>query len=323
MKENLQRSIQFEDEEILAGLKFKMQYLGCGEELRCGGTDHEIANVIHDIHALYARNNTKPSKARAVVVFVDSEKISVFDENEDEMLLTLSLVYVKDVTACLNQTPYSKTCVLVAKQYNDPLYKAFVFYCKTTARAADFYNFTRSAFQLGFKRMENESLSSCSLMESGSSESSSYTPDGSLRNEKFQEMEKNRNDYLDDEDGECDTLDEFSKNIPESQTLLNHDTDLFHLNNKDQSKRKGSIQRPQTVTICISNKNTKCTTYDKQEMKFNLNLGDSNNNANSSKIGDLVDTFGETSQYLIPNWLRNSYRKFRKMSDQRSACETV
>ena len=323
MKQKFKSAIEFQDEDIMAGYKFKMQYLGCGEQLKFGGTDHEIANVIHDIHTLYAAGNTKLSKARTVVVFVDAEKINLFNESEDEILLTFPLVYVKDVTTCLDQAPYSKTCVLVAKDYNDPLYKAFVFYCKTTARAAEFYHFTTSAFQLGFKRMENDSLNSASTANEESSTDS--TPNGSFKKANGQ-LEEAKNDgiaCLDDEDGECSTLSEFEKNCPESQKLLKSGIEHFQLKNKDQNHSKKSSQRQKAITVRFSDKANSFASHEKQEIKFNLNLGDANNNSNPSKMGAFVDTFGESSRYLIPHWFRNSYRKFRKMSAQRPAFETA
>lgn len=329
MKQNLKSPVRFQDEEILAGFKFKMQYLGCGEELKFGGTDHEIANVIHDIHTLYAERNTKLSKARTVVVFVDAEKINIFNETEDEILLTFPLVYVKDVTACLNQAPYSKTCVLLAKDYNDPLYKAFVFYCKTTTRAAEFYHFTTSAFQLGFKRMENDSLNSGSTADEETLESSSNsTPNASSTKANGQQLREAENDEiapagLDDNDGECDSPQEFGKHSPESEKLLNSGTEFLQLKNKaDQRQSKKSSQRQQTVTVRLSNKDSSFVRHEKQEIKFNLNLGDENNNVNPSKIGVFMDTVGE-SRFLIPYWFRNSCRKFRKMSGQRPSCETA
>lgn len=325
MKQNLKDSIHFEDEEILAGFQFKMQYLGCGEELKFGGTDHEIANLIHDIHALYAGKNTKPSKARTVVVFVDAEKINIFNETEDDILLTFPLVYVKDVTTCLDQAPYSKTCVLLAKENNDSLYKAFVFYSKTRARAAEFYHFTRRAFHLGFKKIENDSLNSASTANEEIVESSSnQTLDESFRkaNKQPEEAKNNREAGIDDEDGECDSLSELGKNFPESQKLLNSGTEFLHLKNKEQGKNKKSGLQQRTITVRLSNKESGFAKHEKQEIKFKLNLGDDNNNLNPSKIGVIMDTVGESSRYLIPNWFRNSYRKFRKMSGQRPACES-
>ena len=328
MKQNLKESINFEDEEILAGFQFKMQYLGCGEELKFGGTDHEIANVIHDIHALYVGKNTKPSKARTVVVFVDAEKINIFNEAGDDMLLTFPLVYVKDVTTCLDQAPYSKTCVLLAKEYNDSLYKAFVFYSKTRARAAEFYHFTRSAFELGFQKIENDSLNSASTAnEENFESSSSQTLAESFRkaNTQAEEDKNNREAGTDDADGECDSVSEFGIKFPESQKLLNSGTEFLHLKNKvkDQGKNKKSGLHQRTITVRLSNKESTFAKHEKQEIKFKFDLGDSNNNLNPSKIGVIMDTVGESSRYLIPNWFRNSYRKFRKMSGQRPAsCET-
>ena len=311
---NSTMKFQFKDDDILVGLKFKMQYLGCGEELRFGGTDHEIANVIHDIHTLYSGRNTKLSKARSVVVFVDTVKINIFNENEDELLLTFPLVYVKDVTTCLEQAPYSNTCVLVARQYNEPLYKAFVFYSKSPARASKFYHFTTSAFQLGFKRMETftEGLDSNSTAEEPSSECS--TPNGSVKklNGDFDGAKNCARACFDEEDGDCDSLSEFGKGFPESEKLLKSGIQVFPLKAKGKKKKV----RKQTITVQISNnENDSFEKREKRRIKFNLNLGDESN-LNPSKFGGYMDTIGESSRFLIPHWFRNSYMKFRKIGSR-------
>ena len=323
---------ELQDEHILAGLKFKMQYLGCSEELKLGGTDHEIANVIHDIHTLYAGRSGKLSKARNVVVFVDAEKIIIFDKTEDDILLTFPLVYVKDVTVtCRKQgAPYTKTCVVVAKDYNDPLYKAFVFYCKKDKLARDFYDFTTKAFQLGFKRLENDSLHSASTANEESFESSSnFSPNYGSFNKPNAQLRMTKNDQmagLDNEDGGCDSLHDFKNNPHEMQRLLDSgqcNSEVLRLKSKEESQSKNSSQRQREIKVSLSSKPNSFTRYEKQEIKFNLNLGEGNNNENSSKINTFVDTVGESSSYFIPHWLRNSCRKFRKMSTQRPANETA
>ena len=321
MKQNVKNPAPFRDEEIIAGFKFTMQYLGCGEKLKFGGSDLEIANVIHDIHALYSERNAKLSKARTVVVFVDAEKIIIFNEDEDEILLTFPLAYVKDVTTCLDQAPYSKTSVLVAREYNEPLYKPFVFYNKSTARTGEFYHFTMSAFQLGFKRMENDSLDSESTAhEIGESSTSSAcsTPNGRVRKSNGAKNGRPKSSPYDDEDGDCDSVQEFGKGSPESQRLLNAGNECLPMKNKATASRS-FLESQQSVTVRLSKSNDNA----KHGMKFNLNIGDQNNNDNPSKIGVFVDTVGDSSRLLVPNWFRNSYRKFRKMSNQLPSRETA
>ncbi|XP_028390798.1 uncharacterized protein LOC114515698 isoform X2 [Dendronephthya gigantea] len=315
MKQNEKNPTRFRDEEIIAGFKFTMQYLGCGEGLEFGGSDLEIANVIHDIHALYSERNAKLSKARTVVVFVDAEKINVFNEDEDEILLTFPLAYVKDVTTCLDQAPYSKTSVLVAREYNEPLYKPFVFYSKSTARTAEFYHFTTSAFQLGFKRMENDSLDSGSTADEigeSSSSSTSSTPSVSLRKSNATKIGRPKGNPYDEEDGDFDSVHEFGKSSPESRRLLNAHDECLQMKKKSKAAKSFSESR-QSITVRLSNNNGNA----KHGVKFNLNIGDQNNNDNA-----FVDTVGDSSRLFVPNWFRNSYRKFRKMSNQRASRET-
>ncbi len=142
------------NDKILVGVEITTQYLGSGKISQVGGTDYEIARVIYDIHSLYAKEKNKLKKARQVVVFIDSQRIDISSKKEDHVLANFPLTQVKDVTICLNEGPYSRTCVLVARENVLSQYKAHVFYCKTDELAHEFYELATLAFQLGFKLLE-------------------------------------------------------------------------------------------------------------------------------------------------------------------------
>lgn len=142
------------NDKILVGVEITTQFLGSGKISQSGGTDYEIARVIYDIHCLYAEEKNKLKKAREVVVFIDSQRIDISSKKEDHVLVNFPLTQVKDVTLCLNEGPYSRTCVLVARENILSQYKAYVFYCKTDELAHEFYELATLAFQLGFKLLE-------------------------------------------------------------------------------------------------------------------------------------------------------------------------
>ena len=142
------------NDKILVGVEITTQFLGSGKISESGGTDYEIARVIYDIHTLYAEEKNKLKKAREVVVFIDSQRIDISSKKEDRVLVNFPLTQVKDVTLCLNEGPYSRTCVLVARENLLSQYKAYVFYCKTDDLAHEFYELATLAFQLGFKLLE-------------------------------------------------------------------------------------------------------------------------------------------------------------------------
>jgi hypothetical protein len=142
------------NDKILVGVEITTQYLGSGKISQAGGTDYEIARVIYDIHCLYAAERNKLKKAREVVVFIDSQRIDVSSKKEDHVLVNFPLTQVRDVSLCLNEGPYSRTCVLVARENVLSQYKAYVFYCKTDDLAHEFYELATLAFQLGFKLLE-------------------------------------------------------------------------------------------------------------------------------------------------------------------------
>ena len=285
-----------------------MQYLGCSEELKFGGSDLEIANVIHDIHALYSERNAKLSKARTVVLFVNAEKVDVFNEDEDEILLTFPLAYVKDVTTGLDQAPNSKTIVLVAREYNELLYKAFVFYNKSTARTADFHHFTTSAFHVGFKKMKNDSLSTESTADEIGEFSSSII--SSKPNDSAQKSTSAINGWPkssphDEEDGDCNLVHEFGKSSPELQRLLNASNECLQIKNKVKTSRS-VLESKQSVTVRLSMGNGNAN----HRMKFNLNIGNQNNNDNLLKVGTFADKVDSSWRLLAPNYFINSYGTF-------------
>ncbi|XP_046861329.1 uncharacterized protein LOC124454596 [Xenia sp. Carnegie-2017] len=131
-------AFRLREEEVICGWKFKMQFLGCSEDLKLGGTDHELANLIHDIHALYKEKNANIRKAPSVIVTVNTQCINISGNDEDDVLYTFPLVYIKDVTTGVDIAPYSRTCVLVAKEHSKLKYRAFVLFSKSSARAAEF-----------------------------------------------------------------------------------------------------------------------------------------------------------------------------------------
>ena len=142
------------NDKILVGVEITAQFLGSGKISQAGGTDYEIARVIYDIHCLYAEEKNKLKKAREVVVFIDSQRIDISSKKEDRVLVNFPLTQVKDVSLCLNEGPYSRTCVLVARENVLSQYKAYVFYCKTDDLAHEFYELATLAFQLGYKLLE-------------------------------------------------------------------------------------------------------------------------------------------------------------------------
>lgn len=142
------------NDKILVGVEIATQYLGCGIVSQVKGTDYEIARLIYDIHSLYSEEKNKLKNAKEVVVFIDSQRIDISSKDDDHLLVNFPLTQVKDITVCLNDGPYSRTCVLVARENHISQYKAYVFYCKTYKLAHEFYELATLAFQLGFTLLE-------------------------------------------------------------------------------------------------------------------------------------------------------------------------
>ena len=136
------------DEQIVAGVKLWMTCLNAGEELKYGGSDKEIAQFLHSAFLEYKKS--KDREACNVLVHINERFIDVYDHVSKEMLLTFRLIDVKDITK--GQDCYSKFSVLVAKEYNDTSFKAYIFYNNQTSMC--FYNITRRAFQLGFDALK-------------------------------------------------------------------------------------------------------------------------------------------------------------------------
>ena len=142
------------NDKILIGAEITTQYLGSAKIPQSGGTDYEIARVIYDIHCQYIEKKKKLKDAREVVVFIDSQRIDISSGKDDHILVNFPLTQVKDVTLCRNEGPYSRTCVLVARENVLSRYKAYVFYCQTDDLAHEFYELATLAFQLNFKMLK-------------------------------------------------------------------------------------------------------------------------------------------------------------------------
>ena len=132
----------------MAGIKLWMTCLNTGEELKSGGSDKEIAQVLHN--AYVTQNTSLAGDACTVLVFINNRVIKVYDHVTNETLYTFRLMDVKDVTRGLDR--YNKFLVLVAKEYEETSFKAYIFYSK--ASPACFYNITRRAFQLGHEALK-------------------------------------------------------------------------------------------------------------------------------------------------------------------------
>ena len=139
--------------QVEAGLKMRVTCLNAGEELKYGGSDNEIAQILHNACVTYEKNKAS-SESCNVVAFINTKLISVYDNISGELLLTFRLIDVRDITKGLGR--HSKISVLVAKESNETAFKAYVFCSKKTP--ACFYNAIRRAFELGSKTIENSNL---------------------------------------------------------------------------------------------------------------------------------------------------------------------
>ncbi|XP_028405670.1 uncharacterized protein LOC114528245 [Dendronephthya gigantea] len=130
------------DSEIEAGVKMRMTCLNAGEELKYGGSDTEIAQILHNACVTHKKNKAT-REACNVVTFINTRSIGVYDIITGELLFSFRLIDVRDITKGLGR--HSKISVLVAREYNEASFKAYVFYSKKTP--ACFYNVIRRAFQ--------------------------------------------------------------------------------------------------------------------------------------------------------------------------------
>ena len=158
---NLPDKCGITDEQIVAGVKLWMTCLNTGEELKHGGSDKEIAQIIHNSYLSYKRSKIR--EACNVAVFINEKFVHVLDHISNDTLLTFRLMDIKDVSRGLDR--YSKFSVLVGKEYHDKLVKVYIFH--NTKTPACFYNVTRRAFQLGFNALKRVGSTSSSQYSEG------------------------------------------------------------------------------------------------------------------------------------------------------------
>lgn len=143
------------DEQIIAGVKLWMTCYSHGEELQYGGSDNEIAQILHN--AYVSRKKSNIIEKCEALVFINDRFINVHDLDSCEVLLVFRLIDVRDVTQ--GQDCYSNFSVLVAKECDDDTAKAYTFYNDQTP--ACFYNVITTAFRLGFDALNGRRPSAC------------------------------------------------------------------------------------------------------------------------------------------------------------------
>lgn len=290
--------------EILAGVEFRIQYLGSGELSQAGGTDQEIARIIHDIHCLYAEQRNGLKKAREVVVFIDTQRINISSKNEDEDLINFPLTQVKDVTTCLDERPYSKTCVLVAREDHEPLYKAYVFFCKTERMATQFYQVASLAFQVGFILQEKY----CGPQAEVANNESEDNVDSSCFKEENIKEDVSGIELMENQNGSCSTKNDVSH---EESTSANTSWKTGPI----LSYKKRINERKVTFTFGNeSNDDSTSLENDQQLVRINVNLGTGHREESQSKMGVYFDSAVEQErpEFLLSRWFRSSCRNLRK-----------
>lgn len=166
ISENIRAKCCMDAEQIAAGVKLSMTFLNAGEELKFGGSDNEIAQVLHNAYVNYKKHKIK--KACKVSVFINDKFIDIYDNVSSEILLTFRLIDLKDVTRGLDR--YSELLVLVAKEAKDRAsWKAYIFHSKK--KSACLHNIVIKAFQLGFSELKRAASTSQYLQNMKSNDS--------------------------------------------------------------------------------------------------------------------------------------------------------
>ncbi|XP_028397483.1 uncharacterized protein LOC114521297 [Dendronephthya gigantea] len=282
------------NDKILVGVEITTQYLGSGTISQCGGTDYEIARVIYDIHCLYAEEKKKLKDAREVVVFIDSQRIDISSREEDHVLVNFPLTQVKDVTLCLNKGPYSRTCVLVARENFFSQYKAYVFYCQTDDMAHEFYELANLAFQLGFKLLEKFHRGSSNRLSRGKGRAKSSITRRSVGRRSLQDDDSDGNDYVLSEEYQSDEISKVGCCFESEQCSSSERTATIAIQDEDILEfTTGSIELRERQASFID-------TELKENSRFEHMHG---------------------SEFQFGKWFRKSYRRIKKYFKQESTDE--
>ena len=292
------------NDKILVGVEITTQFLGSGKISQSGGTDYEIARVIYDIHCLYAEEKNKLKKASEVVVFIDSQRIDISSKKEDHVLVNFPLTQVKDVTLCLNEGPYSRTCVLVAKENILSQYKAYVFYCKTDELAHEFYELATLAFQLGFKLLEKFYRESSSNEQSLRLSRSKSVVKSSVGR---RDVRKSQRSLHDDDDDDSDGSDSVFCEERKSDQIV----DIGCVLESEQN----SCER--TVTIPLQDE-------DISELKKtrSIRLGKRKASLISTELKNRRGS-QDSSEFELGKWFRNSCRRIRRYFRQEPTADVT
>lgn len=285
---------------------FTIQYLGSAELKKSQGTNQDIAYVIYNMHSRYNKEKARIKKARKVVLCVDAEKICVQSRDDGKTLMRFPLTHVQDVTTCLNKNPYSKTCVLVAKEVDESRHKAFVFYCKTTREAIQLYQAASTAFEIGYERLNSSHPNS---METNS--------------DNFDLDNHQRQDRNLKEEGVMR-----SSQVKKHESAMsrrwneNSDLELWRQTLAGDKIEKSPLDFATAIQMTEMLKENDEENISSIESNVELELLEVDSaldrDMNSSISSVCRKTAKKTSRCLLSRWVRSSYQNFRKISGRYS-----
>ena len=149
-----------DEDKIIAGLEFSVQYMGsievssgCGTG--SGKTDVPVAQVM-------TQNKTKSDdkKSKKMKMTVTHKNLSVMDEATGVLVASFP---ISKVTYCTVDGTFEKAFVFVARERKEKPFKAYVFLCNSKSKAQEVFKAVSLAFRMNYESYQATSIREASL----------------------------------------------------------------------------------------------------------------------------------------------------------------
>ncbi|XP_031551525.1 low density lipoprotein receptor adapter protein 1-A-like [Actinia tenebrosa] len=149
-----------DEDKIIAGVEFSVQYMGSIEVSSGCGTGSEKTDV--PVAQVMTQNKTKSDdkKSKKMKMTVTHKNLSVMEENTGALVASFP---ISKVTYCNVDGTYEKAFVFVARERKEKPFKAYVFLCNSKSKAQEVFKAVSLAFKMNYESYQATSIREASL----------------------------------------------------------------------------------------------------------------------------------------------------------------
>jgi len=148
-----------EEDRLIAGVEFAVQYMGSIEVASCfgtgsGNTDMPVAQVME-------QSKTKTDdKKKKMTMFVTHKSLTVKENVSGKLIASFPIT---KVTYCNVDTTHEKAFVFVAQERKEKPYKAYIFLCDSKSKAQEVFQTLSLAFKMNYESFQATAIREANL----------------------------------------------------------------------------------------------------------------------------------------------------------------